>query len=58
MKSSQHSSSKGGATESSPSTSSQEARRLALIAAGTIAGLAFFAATALLLPSVAERHRA
>jgi hypothetical membrane protein len=39
---------------SSPSTTLQEARRLQLIAAGTIVGLAFFSATALLLPLVSE----
>ena len=39
---------------SSPSTTLREARRLELIAAGVIAGLAFFAAIALLLPLVSE----
>jgi hypothetical protein len=39
---------------SSPSTTLQEARRLQLIAAGAIVGLAFFSATALLLPLVSE----
>jgi hypothetical protein len=47
-------SSKRGAPVSSPSTTLQEARRLQLIAAGAIVGLAFFSATALLLPLVSE----
>jgi hypothetical membrane protein len=47
-------SSKRGATVPSPSTTRQEARRLQLIAAGAIVGLAFFAATALLLPLQSE----
>src|SRR5215213_1531918 len=47
-------SSKRGAPVSSPSTTRQEARRIELIAAGVIVGLAFFAAIALLLPPVSE----
>jgi hypothetical membrane protein len=47
-------SSERGAPVSSRSTTLQEARRLELIAAGAIVGLAFFAATALLLPLVSE----
>jgi hypothetical membrane protein len=39
---------------SSPSTTLREARGLELITAGVIAGLAFFAAIALLLPLVSE----
>jgi hypothetical protein len=39
---------------SSPSTTSQGARKLKLIAAGAIVGLAIYAATALLLPLVSE----
>src|SRR5918994_5569864 len=48
------SSKRGAPVSSSPSTTRQEARRLELIAAGVIVGLAFFAATALLLPLVSE----
>jgi hypothetical protein len=39
---------------SSPSTTSQGARKLKLIAAGAIVGLAIYAATALLLPLLSE----
>src|ERR671913_1637205 len=48
------SSKRGAPVSSSPSTTRQEARRLELIAAGVIVGLAFFAAIALLLPLVSE----
>jgi len=47
-------SSERGAPVSSPSTTLPEGRKLQLIAAGAIVGLAFFSATALLLPLVSE----
>jgi|SRR5215213_2559421 len=47
-------SSERGAPVSSPSTTLPEGRKLQLIAAGAIVGLAFFSATALLLPLISE----
>jgi hypothetical protein len=47
-------SSERGVPVSSPSTTLHEARTLELIAEGAIVGLAFFAATALLLPLLSE----